>query len=317
MSDNFNLRTLPEFLPIQDLDTCAKARAVTRDQITSHPRKNVKIRVIEDAASFNYASVLSIVSGIKRALDEGRRHVIILPATNPLYAWVAEMINQLNIPCHHVHTFNMDDYCDQDGNSPDRSVKGSFQYWMWNDFFGRIKPELRMPEKQINFPTKSSISSYSARLADLGGADVCYGGIGWCGHIAFVEPHVGEQVGNNLEEFLKLGAMKVKLSPITVCQNCLYADAGGAGDWSKLPWNAYTIGPKDVAGAKLRSSWNGFGCGDSMWQRFIVRLAIFGPVTPKIPASILQLFDSEIMLSGSVAANCSSQTCERATPISF
>jgi len=317
MKASFNLKTLPEYLPIQDLEQCARVRAITREQITKHPRKNVGIRIIEEPTTFNYAFILDIVSGIKRALDEGRKYVIILPATNPLYAWAAEMINQLNISCKHVYTFNMDEYCDQDGNSPDRDWKGGFQYWMWRDFFNRIKPELRMPENQINFPTKESIGSYSAKLADLGGADVCYGGIGWCGHIAFVEPHVGEQVGNNLEKFLELGAMKVKIGPITTCQNCLYGDAGGAGDWSKLPWNAYTIGPKDVAGAKLRSSWNGFGCGESVWQRFIVRLALFGDVTPKVPASILQLFKTDIVLSASVAANCSSETVERATPINF
>ena len=121
----------------------------------------------------------------------------------------------------------------------------------------------------------------------------------------------------DLDAFLKMGTMKVKLHPITVCQNSLSSGGGGAGDWSRLPWNAYTIGPKDVAGAKLRSSWNGAGCGDSMWQRFITRLAMFGPVTPKIPASILQLLESEIYLSGAVAANCSTETCERKTPIEF
>jgi glucosamine-6-phosphate deaminase len=229
----------------------------------------------------------------------------------------AEMINKLNIPCHHVHTFNMDEYCDQDGISPGRDWQGGFQYWMWKDFFDRIRPELRMPDSQIHFPTHKTFSNYSAMLEGLGGADVCYGGIGWCGHIAFVEPTVGEQVDHDLDAFLKLGTMHVKLTPITVCQNSLYGDAGGAGDWSKLPWNAYTVGPRDVAGAKKRSSWNGFGCGDSMWQRFIVRLAVHGPVTSRVPASILQLFDSDIILSGSVAADCSPWTCERKVPLSF
>lgn len=318
MNNVFQLKDLADYLPIQDRAVCEKARNIKRSEITNHPRKNVKIRVIEDEATFNLAFFLDIVSGIKRALDEGRKkYVLIIPAPIPQYAWVAEMINRFNIPCHHVFTFNMDEYCDQDGNSPTRDWKGGFQYWMWRDLFSRIKPELRMPENQINFPTKESVKDYSRKLEDLGGADVCYGGIGWCGHIAFVEPHVGAQVNNDLDAFLKMGTMKVKLHPITVCQNSLYSDGGGAGDWSKLPGHAYTVGPKDVAGAKLRSSWNGFGCGDSMWQRFITRLAIFGPVTPKIPASILQLFRSDIYFSAAVAADCSSETCERKTRIQF
>ena len=83
------------------------------------------------------------------------------------------------------------------------------------------------------------------------------------------------------------------------------------------PPKAVTVGPRDVAAAKLRSSWNGFGCGESLWQRFIVRLALHGPVTPRVPASILQLFETEALLSGAVAADCSLRTSERRTPIEF
>ena len=90
--------------------------------ITKHPNKNFNIRVIEDETAFRFAYVMHIVAGIKRALDEGRkRYVLILPAPNPHYAFVAKMINDLNIPCHHVHTFNMDEYADQDGNTAPRS----------------------------------------------------------------------------------------------------------------------------------------------------------------------------------------------------
>ena len=313
----FNPNELADFLPFRDFAECERVRAISRADVAKSPRDNLKIRVIEDDGAFNFGFILDIVSGIKRALDEGRQYVIILPAPNPLYALAAEMINQLNIPCHHVHTFNMDDYCDQDGITAPRDWRGGFQYWMWRDFFNRIRSELRMPEEQIHFPTHENYQDYSSMLEDLGGADICYGGIGWSGHIAFVEPNVGQQVDNDLDAFLQMGTMRVKLTPITVCQNCLYADAGGAGDWSRLPWSAYTIGPKDVAGAKKRSSWNGFGCGDSMWQRFIIRLALHGPVTPEIPASILQLFDTDVVLSGAVATDCSLDSCERRVPITF
>jgi glucosamine-6-phosphate deaminase len=318
MSGTFNSGELADFLPFRDADICDKVRAISREEICDHPNRNLRIRIIEDDATLNFSFLLNIVTGIKRALDEGKeKYVMILPATNPQYAYVAEMINKLRIPCHHVHTFNMDEYADSEGNSAPRDWRGGFQYWMWRDFFNRIDPELRMPEDQIHFPVRENADSYTTMLEDLGGADICYGGIGWCGHIAFVEPHVGEEVGGNIQEFMNMGTMFVKLHPITVCQNSLYADAGGAGDWSRLPQYAYTIGPKDIAGAKLRSSWNCFGCGDSMWQRFITRLALHGPVTTQVPASILQTLESEIVLSGKVAADCSDNTCERAFDISF
>jgi glucosamine-6-phosphate deaminase len=306
-----------DFLPFKDKKILEKVRKIKKQDICKHPNKNFKIRVIEDQTAFVFAWALHIVGGIKKALEEGRRHVIILPAPNPQYALVAEMINRLNISCKHVHTFNMDEYADENGNTAPKDWKGSFQYWMWHDFFNRIRPELRMPEKQIHFPSTKNVKYYSKMIEDLGGADICYGGIGWCGHIAFFEPHLGIDYVNNINGYLELGSRIVDLHPITLCQNSLFADAGCSGDISSCPPKAATIGPRDLKNSKLVSFWNGFAYGDVSWQRFISRLAAHGPVTPLVPASILQILNSELTLSGSVAEDCKTETGERRIPIQF
>jgi glucosamine-6-phosphate deaminase len=307
---------MAQFLEFRDAEVCRRVREIKRADVAQHPNGNFRIRVIEDETAFRFGYVMHIVAGIKRALDEGRRrYVLILPAPNPHYAFVAKLLNDLNIPCHHVHTFNMDEYADQDGNTAPRSWRGGFQYWMWHDLFGRIKPELRMPENQIHFPNTHNVKDYTKMIEDLGGADVCYGGIGWSGHIAFFEPQLGREFVDDIDGYLQLGARIVELHPITVLQNCLYADAGSAGDWSWVPPKAATIGPKDLANSKLVSFWNGLGCGEAMWQRFITRLAAHGPVTPLVPASILQILTSELVLSGPIAADCSLETSERRVEI--
>ena len=295
MAANFEYQ-MSQYLEFKDAEACKRVRQIKREDITKHPNKNFSIRVIEHDTAFQFGYVMDIVAGIKRALDEGRQHVMILPAPNPNYAYVAKMINDLNIPCHHVHTFNMDEYADENGKTAPKNWKGGFQYWMYRDLFDRIKPELRMPEEQIHFPTTDTVNDYSKMLEDSGGADICYGGIGWCGHIAFFEPHMGRDYVDDIEGYLELGSQIVDLSTITVCQNCLYADAGSAGDWSWVPPKAATIGPRDLKNSKLVSFWDGFGAGESMWQRFISRLAAHGPVTPLVPASILQIIDSELIV---------------------
>ncbi|MCC7519625.1 MAG: hypothetical protein IT578_10625 [Verrucomicrobiae bacterium] len=305
------------FLPFRDQKVLKRVRAIKKKDIARHPNKNFKIRVIEDQAAFGFAYVLDLVAGIKRALDEGRRHVIILPAPNPQYAFVAEMINRLGIPCHHVHTFNMDEYADQDGNTAPRDWKGGFQYWMWHDLFYRISPKLRIPEKQIHFPSTKNVASYSRMLEDLGGADICYGGIGWAGHIAFFEPHLGEEFGGDVDAYLDEGARIVDLHPITVCQNSLFCDCGCSGDLANCPPKAATIGPRDLKNSKLVSFWNGFTYGEVSWQRFITRLAAHGPVTPMVPASILQVLNSQLTLSGNIAADVVTESGERRVAIEF
>ncbi len=317
MEDLFDYE-LSQYLEFRDKEVCRRVRQITRADVTKSPSDQLDIRVIEHEIAFQFTYVMDIVAGIKRALDEGRSHyVLILPAPNPNYAFVAKLINDLNIPCHHVHTFNMDEYADEQGRTAPKSWKGGFQYWMYRDLFDRIRPELRMPEEQIHFPNDKNVNDYSTMIDELGGADVCYGGIGWCGHIAFFEPHLGREFVGNLDDYLDQGSRIVDLNPITVCQNSLYADAGSAGDWSWVPPKAATVGPRDLKNSKLVSFWNGFGAGESIWQRFITRLAAHGPVTPLVPASILQVMNSELVLSGSVAADCSTETSERRVEITI
>jgi len=314
MTDQFNYK-MAKFIPFQDIEACRRAAAIRKADLCKHPNDNFRIRIIEDQSAFAFSYLLDIVAGIKDSAEQGRQYVMILPAPNPQYALVAEMINRLGISCKHVHTFNMDEYADEDGKTAPRDWKGGFQYWMWHDFFGRVDPKLRMDESQIHFPSTDNVDSYSTMIEDLGGADVCYGGIGWSGHIAFFEPHLGAEFGDDIDAYLQAGSRIVELHPITVCQNSLFCETGCSGDLSWCPPKAATIGPRDLKNSKLVSFWDGFAYGDVSWQRFITRLSAHGPVTPMVPASILQIIDSQLTISGIVAEDCTMQLGERHTNI--
>jgi len=295
---------MPNIHPFNDQAECERVRHIKKADLCTHPNPNFKIRIIEDSTQFSFSYLLDIVAGIKRSLDEGRQHVIILPAPNPMYALVAQMLNQLRIPCKHVHTFNMDEYADENGNTAPRDWKGGFQYWMWNDLFNRLDPAIAIPESQIHFPSTENVSYYTQMMEDLGGVDICYGGIGWAGHIAFFDPHLCVEFGEDIDAYLQAGSRIVELHPLTVAQNALFCDAGCSGDWSAVPPKAATIGPKDLKNSKVVKFWDGFAYGDISWQRFITRLAAHGPVTPRVPASILQILNSELIISGVVAKDC-------------
>ena len=105
-----------------------------------------------------------------------------------------------------------------------------------------------------------------------------------------------------------MGPRIVTLSPFTIAQSCLDPDFGMSGDWSWIPPKAATIGPAQIIGAKRRSSWNSFALGNTniSWQRFTVRLAIHGPITPSVPSSILQLGKTNLYISETVAQDIES-----------
>jgi len=87
--------------PFTDVDVCDRVMQISSEELCRHPNPKLKIGIIEDDTQFTLKFFLDILGGIKRSLEEGRQHVIILPAPNPQYALLAQMINQLNISCKH------------------------------------------------------------------------------------------------------------------------------------------------------------------------------------------------------------------------
>jgi glucosamine-6-phosphate deaminase len=291
---------LSPFIAFRDREACARVRGIPRAKLAEHPNPDFRIAVVDDRDAFYRRFAEDLVGRIRAARDAGRTFVAILPVgPMPQYALAARLINEERLSLRHVHAFNMDEYADEDGVTAPPSWPGSFQRAMWERFFGLVDPELRPPEGQIHFPTTDALGDYSARLEDLGGADVCYGGIGWSGHIAFWEPQLGAEFGGDLEAYKQAGARLVELHPMTIMQNALHSFGG---DWSWVPPKANTIGPREILGARHRSFWlDGDLGGGVSWQRFIARLVAHGPVSEFVPGTLLQLARTDYTLLGSVA----------------
>ncbi|MBA2384817.1 MAG: hypothetical protein H0V68_09190, partial [Actinobacteria bacterium] len=215
---------MARFISFHDLPACERVRRIRRSELTAHPNPEFRIRIVDESAGFYRAFADDIVGRIRAARDEGRPFVAILPVgPMPQYELAARMINEERLSLAHVHTFNMDEYASEDGVTAPAAWPGSFQRAMLERFFALVDPELLPPESQIHFPTTDALSSYSDRIEDLGGADVCYGGIGWCGHIAFWESHLGEEFAGDLEAYKQAGARLVELHPMTIMQNALHS----------------------------------------------------------------------------------------------
>lgn len=295
---------LAKWLPFRDREVCKRVRAIKKNEICKHSNPDFQIRIVPDS-EFWLREALDIFYRIKKASDEDRDLVLILPQPHPEYRIVADLINKFKVSCKGLYTFNMDEYADEKGHTPPEDWPNSFRYAMMKNFFYRVDEDLRPLKNHINSPTDKNISRYGEMIEELGGADVCYGGIGWSGHLAFIEPDINDDFKGNVDEWKSIGPRIVDLSPFTILQESLSSEFGMSGDWSWIPPKAATIGPSQIVGAKLRSSWNGFVIeGTNLsWGRFIVRLAAHGPVTPQVPASILQTLRTDFYISETVSRN--------------
>ena len=290
------------FVPFRDKAAVERVRAIPRAKLTEHPNPDFRIRILPDA-EMEPLWIADMFERIRRSSEAGERFVMIAPNPWPSYDKVARLINEHRISCHHLHTFNMDEYANEHGDIAPESWAFGFGHSFKKFFYENIDADLRPPENQIHGLSNENIAHYGKMLADLGGADICYSGPGWTGHLAFIEPDAPEFAAASLEEWKKMGPRVCTLSPFTIAQNSLHGCFGASGDLTAVPPKAATIGPAEVVGAKHRIDQHGItvGGGFHSWQRLTSRLVLHGPVTPLVPESLLQTLRTDVWVSESIA----------------
>lgn len=292
------------FVPFRDRKVLDRVRAIRREDIAKHRNPEFRIRVVPDA-EVEFLWLNDMFHRIKTAMEAGRQFVMITPNPLPRYARVAYMLNKHGVSCRRLHTFNMDEYANEHGEIAPESWEFGFMHAFKKHFWSQIDRKLRPPERQVHGPTNRNIKAYGRMLADLGGADVCYSGPGWTGHLAFIEPGAPEFAAPSLEEWKKLGPRICTLHPLTIAQNSLHGSFGSSGDVAAVPPMAATIGPAEVVAAKHRVQTHAITVGGtfSSWQRLVTRLVLHGPVTPLVPESLLQTLRTDVIVSETAAAD--------------
>lgn len=293
-----------DFVPFKDKAVLERIRNIKRADIEKHPNPEFKIKVIRDD-QIAFIQFTDMLCRIKQASEAGQRIAIITGNPNPGYSNLAYMINKFKVNCKNLWIINMDEWADEDGNTAPEDYPQGFMYSMKKYFYSELDEKLRPDEKQIVGPTTDNVKWLTKWIIEeFGGADACYSGSGWTGHIAFIDPDVAP-FDVPFEEWKKIGTSIVTLHPYTVLQNSLHASFGSCGDTAFVPPKAATIGPADVIASKYRMDRSAITIGNSgvSWQRFITRLVAHGPVTPKVPASILQTLPTDFYISESVASD--------------
>jgi 6-phosphogluconolactonase/glucosamine-6-phosphate isomerase/deaminase len=292
-----------KWVPFRDVEVLERVRHITREQIDKHPNPVFRIQIVPDD-QVEFMFITDMFFRIMKAAEERMHCVLILPNPNHGYIKLAHMLNKLGVDCKHLHVFIMDEYADEDGTIAPESFPQGFMRSFKDYFYRKLDPSLRPPERQIHGPTSENIKDYGKMIADMGGADACYSGPGWTGHLAFIEPDAPE-FDADLEEWKKMGPRVVTLSPFTIAQNSLHGSFGMSGDLALVPPKAATIGPAEVIASKYRMQQHALAVAGTpvSWQRFVTRLILHGPVTPRVPESLLQTLPTDVVVSENAARN--------------
>lgn len=182
------------------------------------------------------------------------------------YAKIAEKCANGEVDFSQVSSINLDEYVGLDGSSDQ-----SYRYFMNTNLFEKINIDVT----KTNVPNgcaadlQKECEAYDALIAQSGGIDLQLLGIGLDGHIGFNEP----------DTYFEKATHVVDLDPSTIEANARFFASE-----ADVPRKAVTMGMGGIMSAKkVLLIANGKNKKD------IVEKAFFGPVTPAVPASILQL----------------------------
>lgn len=181
------------------------------------------------------------------------------------YRQLVEWYNKGDLDFSEVTTVNLDEY-----KGLPRENDQSYYYFMHDHLFDHVN--LRKDRSFLPNGTEpdseKACSEYNAVIRQVGGIDLQLLGIGRNGHIGFNEP----------DDHFSQETHCVDLTPSTIDANKRFFEKE-----EDVPRQAYTMGIKTIMQARkilLVAS------GEDKAQA--LRDAFYGPVTPSLPASILQ-----------------------------
>ena len=240
----------------------------------------IKFRTVPNEWDVYFDMALKMLDEIMKNNAAGKKTVMIVPVgPTDQYPILARLVNQLNVSLKNVWFFNMDEYMttETDKIAPEHPM--SFEGRMYREFYNRVKPELVMPKEQRLFPIPGKEAEYDALIEELGGVDLCLGGLGINGHLAFNEAAEDDDPITAAE----FGALGTRVLKITRETRTINAYGYQRGDLRGMPEWCITIGMKQILEArKIYIALN------RPWQHGIFKHVLFDKPQAQIPASLLQ-----------------------------
>ena len=190
-----------------------------------------------------------------------------------MYQELIAKCNSGEISFADVRTVNLDEYV---GLAPTHDQ--SYSYFMHDNLFNHVnikEENVHLPDGLAADPAAER-ARYDAVIASMGGIDMQLLGIGNNGHIGFNEP---------ADAFSK-GTVLVDLTDSTIDANSRFFEKR-----SDVPTQAFSMGVGQILSA---DSIVMVAMGKGKAQ--ILCDALFGDITPRVPASALQLFKGDVFV---------------------
>ncbi len=254
----------------------------------------VRCRVVPGEWDVYFDMALTMYEEIVKNNARGKPTVFIVPVgPTEQYPILAKLVNSQRVSLKNVHFFNMDEYLITPTQRIDDGDKMSFHGRMQREFYDRVDPELVMPESQRHFPEPGHEEEYDRMIEELGGPDMCFGGLGINGHVAFNEAAEADDP-ITADEFAALGTRVLRITRETRAIN---AFGYQRGDLAGMPEWCITVGMKPIL-----SSRKVYIALNRPWQNGPLKHVLLGEECPQWPSSLLRrVGDVQLCMTEAIA----------------
>ncbi|MEO5998551.1 MAG: glucosamine-6-phosphate isomerase [Chitinophagaceae bacterium] len=263
-----------------------EAAALTLEDIGQLSRPGFKIIFHDTLESFYLAEALEYIDAWKRATPSNPTGICGPIGPTEQLPLVAQLVNSLGVSLKNCHFWGMDEWY-IDGREAPETHPLSFARADRELLFNALKPELRMPEENIHFPTSSSMDAFSKSFDEVKCLTM-QGGQGDVKHWAFNDPFKRQgkykDAPPSPEEFRKLSTRIVDLHPITLMQN---ARTSGGGYIVGVPTRAITVGPVETWKAEKVSIWQAGAHDNPFGMRLTPYMISKKIIDTSVPLSLL------------------------------
>jgi glucosamine-6-phosphate deaminase len=190
------------------------------------------------------------------------------------------MVNANNLSLTNLTVFHMDECLDWQGRPIPRNHPYNFRTYMEKHFYGGIKPELNVPEKQRLWLSPETISEVAERIAEAT-VDITLGGWGQDGHVAYNQARRHPYSAVSIEDVANstIRIQENNLDTIIALANRTFGTA-----YQFVPPMSVTLGVKECLGAKKVRVFSDTGA----WKQTALRVALFSEPTPEYPMTLMQ-----------------------------
>jgi glucosamine-6-phosphate deaminase len=254
---------------------------IPHTRLERHPARRVPFRMVADSAAMGRLMAEELAAEIAAHNRAGKPLRAIIPCgPSCWYKPFTDLVNRERLSLRRLEVFHMDECLDWQGRELPRRHPYCFRGFMEEHFYGPVRRELAVPQAARHWLRPDNIREIADRIASRP-IDLTYGGWGQDGHLAYNQARRDPYRLLTLDE-LRQATVRIQNNNTDTILALAQRTFGAA--YQFVPPMSVTLGVKECLSARKVRVFSDTGA----WKQTALRVALFGPLTPEYPMTLLQ-----------------------------